>query len=57
VVASDKEAKHPLDLDAQTPDGDQPPTASGAPIKGRFLVIITTLSHSRNRVDTPFPEA
>jgi len=44
-----------LDLDAQTFDGKQRIPSIGRTDQGRFLVVITTLRHSRIRVVTAFP--
>jgi uncharacterized protein len=45
----------PLDLDAQTFDGEQRIPSIGRTDQGRFLVVITTLRRSRIRVVTAFP--
>ncbi len=44
----------PLDLDAETVDGEERTPSIGRTDLGRFLVVITTLRHSRIRVVTAF---
>jgi uncharacterized protein len=45
----------PLDLDAQTFDGEERTPSIGRTDRGRFLVVITTLRDCRIRVVTAFP--
>jgi uncharacterized DUF497 family protein len=45
----------PLDIEAETVDGEQRFTSIGHTDQGRFLLVITTLRHSRIRVVTAFP--
>jgi len=45
----------PLDIEAETVDGEQRFTSIGPTDQGRFLLVITTLRHPRIRVVTAFP--
>jgi uncharacterized DUF497 family protein len=45
----------PLDLEAETVDGEQRITSVGSTDQGRFLLVVTTLRRSRIRVITAFP--
>lgn len=45
----------PLDIDAETVDGEDRISNIGRTDQGRFLVVITTLRESRIRVVTAFP--
>jgi hypothetical protein len=45
----------PLDFEAETVEGEQRFTNIGHTDQGRFLLVVTTLRHSRIRVITAFP--
>jgi uncharacterized protein len=44
----------PLDIEAQTVEGEQRYTSIGHTDQGRFLLVVTTLRQSRVRVVTAF---
>ena len=57
---SPEEAEHvidndPLDIEAETVDGEHRFTSIGHTDHGRFLLVVTALRHSRIRVVTAFP--
>ena len=45
----------PVDIEAEAVDGEQRFTSVGHTDRGRFLLVITILRHSRIRVVTAFP--
>jgi uncharacterized DUF497 family protein len=45
----------PLDLESEVVDGEQRFSSIGRTDHGRFLLVVTTLRHSRIRVVTAFP--
>lgn len=45
----------PLDIEAETFDGERRFTSIGHTDQGRFLLVVTTLRHSSIRVITAFP--
>jgi uncharacterized DUF497 family protein len=45
----------PLDIEAETVDGEERTTSIGCTNRGRFLVVVTTLRGTRLRVVTAFP--
>ena len=45
----------PLDIDAETVEGEERITSIGRTNQGRFLVVVTTLLGTRIRVVTAFP--
>lgn len=45
----------PLDIEAETVDGEERTTSVGCTDRGRFLIVVTTLRGTRLRVVTAFP--
>jgi uncharacterized DUF497 family protein len=45
----------PLDIEAETPDGEERCNSIGHTDRGRFPLVITTVRHSSIRVVTAFP--
>lgn len=45
----------PLDIEAETVEGEERITSVGCTDRGRFLVVVTTLPGRRIRVVTAFP--